>query len=847
MGAIIKISIRGIRTHLGRLALTLVAITLGVGFVSGSFILTDSMTEVFDSIVERSSADTDGQVQPITDLEFGELEVTLPDTLTDELADLPEVGEAVGFVAGEPSSFLIIDEEGEPVENFGPPILLFSWDGESSEEGFLLLDGAAPVGLDEVAIDTNQADKAGVVTGDVVKFSTPNGPQELTVSGIISFEGAAGAWFTLFDLPTAQHQFNKVGTLDAISLQVAPTTDAATMLAQVQTMLPDGVEVIDQTQVIEDSGAEFNQFINAIKWVLLGFAGVALFVSLFIIKNTFSILVGQRTQEIGMLRAIGAGSRHIKISIMVEAVILGVVGAIVGLFAGIGVSKAIQALLSGGGGFPDIGTVISTRTVIVTLIVGVVATVGSAMLPAFAAGKVSPIAAMNGTEETDDGGTLRTTVGAIALVIGIVLMGLGLFVGGLSATLVVLALALGVALCFTGVAMLSVVLAGPMVRVLGAPFSRFAGTAGRMAVQNATRSPQRTASTASALMIGLTLVTTVMVLGQSIKTSATENLTSSMQADIFVFGETEGNLPSGLADVIAQDDKVELVGQALSDEVRIDGESTWASGFDTATGTGILDFGASAEDIRGLSDDGIILFEDKADDLGLIIGDTVEVSFVDGAAQTMTIEVLVPTQGMFTGTNWFMDTETMLAHHDGLTPFAVGVVLGDGVDVVEATAELDQLVSQYGSITALNQADFRDEISGMINTVIMMINGLLGLALIVAAFGIVNTMVLSVLERTREIGLLRAVGMTRRQLRAVVRWEGVIVSMYGAVLGIALGVLFAWAALSAIPDSFVSSITIPWTSLIIIVVGSGALGVLAAFFPARRAAKMDVLEAIATS
>lgn len=847
MRAIFTISIRGIRTHLGRLALTLVAITLGVGFVSGSLIIADSMTEVFDSIVARSSADIDGQVQPVTDLEFGEVDQPLLDTMVAQLQALPEVGQAVGFVGGEESIVLGVDADGVTQQPNGPPVLSFSWDGESSEDGFTIVEGIGPVGASEVAIDTLQAEALGASVGDVVSFSTPTGLQDLTIASIVSFEGSAGAWFSLFDLPTAQVLFDSAGTLDSITLQAATGSTPEAMLTAVESLLPAGIESINQAQVIEDNSAGFDQAIGIFSNVLLGFAAVALFVSLFIIKNTFAILVGQRTQEIGMLRAIGAGSNHIRLSIFIEAVILGLIGAAAGLLAGVGISKVLQLLLSSGGGFPDVGTVIAPRTIIVALIVGLAATVISALLPAFKAGSISPIAAMNGATTDESTSRLRTVAGAVVTTFGLVLLGMGLFGSGLSTSTLLTLLGIGAVLTFSGVAMLSVVLAGPTVRILGAPVAKAAGTSGRMAAQNAARSPQRTAATATALMVGLALVTTVMVMGQSLKTSFSNTLDTSVTADVFVYDEAETGVPAELAARIASNESVESFSMLNSDEIMIADDITNIGGLDTSTGSRIIDFDVVEGSMEALSDGGVLLFQDKADELGLGTGDTVAVTFVNGVSDTLTIEGIYADQSVMGGINWLTDISVLDNANPNLDGAWIGLEVVEGAETAAVAAEISELADGFSGIVAQDQATFQDELNAQIDSILLVVNVLLGLALVVAFFGIINTIVLSVLERTREIGLLRAVGMTRRQLRAVIRWEGVIVSIYGAILGIGLGVLFAWAAVTAVPDSFISTVTIPWVSLISMIIGAGLLGVIAAVLPARRAAKMDVLSAIATS
>ncbi len=392
---IFKLAFRGISKSIGRLALTVLSITLGVGFVSGSFIISDSLGKVFDGIVELANQNLDARIQPITNDSFGQEPGTIPESLLADVLALDQVAEVDGFVAYEGASgFIGLDSEGEPQTPNGPPILTFSWNGPSEEGGgFELLEGTAPSGEDSVAINIEQAEALGFGVGDTVTFQTPAGLQEFTIDGIVSFPGG-GAWFTLFDLPTGQQQFDKVGLVDAMEVQAASGVLPSAVLSAIEPLLPTGVEVIDQAQASANDSEDFNQVINILGYVLLGFALVALFVSLFIIYNTFAILVSQRIQEIGMLRAIGAGRGQIRATIFLEAILVGVIGSMLGIVCGVGVAELIKALFESQGGFPETSTVISPRTIIVALIVGLLATLVSALLPAFKAGKISPVEAI---------------------------------------------------------------------------------------------------------------------------------------------------------------------------------------------------------------------------------------------------------------------------------------------------------------------------------------------------------------------------------------------------------------------------------------------------------------------
>ncbi|NNF54044.1 MAG: FtsX-like permease family protein [Acidimicrobiales bacterium] len=942
---ITKLSLRGIRNNLGRLALTVLAITLGVGFVSGSFIISDSLGKVFDSIVERANQNLDARVQPITDDSFGQTPGTIPESLLDDILALDEVAQVDGFVAYEGANgFIGLDVDGEPQTPGGPPILTFSWNGPSEEGGgFELVDGSAPSGENSVAINVEQAEALGVGVGEEVTFQTPTGLKVFSVDGIVSFT-AGGAWFTLFDLPTGQQQFDKVGLLDAMEIQAAPGVLPSAVLSAIEPLLPEGVEVIDQAQASAEDSEDFNQVISILGNILLGFALVALFVSLFIIYNTFAILVSQRIQQIGMLRAIGAGRGQIRNTIFIEAILVGVIGSVLGIVCGVGVAELIKALFESQGGFPETGTVISLRTVIVALIVGIVATLVSALLPAFKAGKISPVEAIRNEGVQPGNGRVRVLVGALITAVGLFAVGYGLTgAAGLSGTLTLLGA--GAVFTFVGVALLSGLFAGLAVQALGRSgpvgllgtisgvlllvggvallvgglvalvfgtgitgeitvpgqdgaedqvftppsgagqvvtiiFGAMFGALGamflfsgpraladgfrllvhsfrggaetkmaRIARENAARSPQRTAATATALMIGLALVTLVSVLGQSLKTSLTDVLDNSIGADLFVSTEFGEPLPDDFAAALLELEGIGAVSEYRSIPIRLggpDGDVLRADSFTASTGESVLTYNLSEGSFDGLSDGtAVVVTTSLADDRGLRVGQTLDVEFEDGVTEQLAIAGIIANENFTNGT-MLMDNSLLLQHDDDAPIESIGATISAGADIAATTDAAKNLGSNYPSVQVFNNDDLQQELESGINGLLVLINGLLGLALVVAFFGVVNTIVLSVLERTREIGLLRAVGMTRGQLMSTIRWEAIMVSLFGALLGIALGILFGIAGVRAIPDTVIDQVAIPWTTLAVIVVMSGLIGVLAAYLPARRAAKLNPLDAIAT-
>ena len=908
----IKLALRGIRASLGRLVLMTIAIVAGVGFVSGAFILSDSLSGTFTSLIEDATSGTDAQIQAVAP-EFGQNAVSLPQSLVDTVSALPEVGEAdPGVTVNTEQSFrpfVIVKDDGTKVQPQGGPIISFSWNGDTGR--FITsAEGTPPQGLDQTAIDSGYAKAAGVSVGDQVRMATPEGEKTFTVTAIVEPSVAAGAYYVLFDFASAQQLYGKVGQIDQIALTRASGVSTADMIAAVQKVLPPEAEVLNQAQVIDDFSAGFEQVIGIFRNAMLTFAGIALFVSLFIIYNTFAILVNQRLQQIGMLRAIGATKAQIRRSVLVEAVIVGVVGSAVGIAFGLVVALGIKSAFQATGGFPETGTVVAPRTIIVSLLVGLVATILSALMPAFLAGRVSPIAAMRNEAPTRARRTRRIVIGSVVLAIGLLLMGLGLFGGG-SASSVLVPLAFGAIFTFIGVAMLSVLFAGPAVDLMGrapvlgvallgmgillpvltftvgkglpgGPFSGIvfvikmvvslvavltgasilaslarggrtvgiggsgAGLEGRLARQNAARSPQRTAATATALTIGIALVATVGVVGQSLKATFADTLERAIKADLFIYDQNGAAFSGELADQMEQLDGIGVVSRFRANEVRLaDGKVTSLSAFNADTGEQLITFGITDGSLDGLTDNGVLVFADEAESRGLKVGDSLPTEFPDGQTEDLTVSGIFDDNSVL-NSPLLVDLSVYERHIPATEDFFVGATVAEGADRAAVQAEVQALADGFGAIEVQNTGEFLDSQKGQIDSLITLINLLLAFALFVAFLGVINTIVLSVIERTREIGLLRAVGMTREQTRATIRWESVIVCLFGAVLGIVLGVLFAAAAVVAIPEGIIDSVAIPWESLVFAILFAALAGVLAAVFPARRAAKLNVLNAITT-
>jgi len=844
----LKLVRRGIAANLGRLVLTLISVFLGVAFVSGSFVLADSLRAIFSQISEDAFAGVDAQVRAVEpELNSSQDLLRFDGSVVDEIAALDEVDYAEGGLFAFEQTYTQ-DDDGNVVRPQGPPVFTSSWGGPSPASAFTLVDGEAPSGQ-QIAVDEAQATAAGFEIGDVVTVSVPIGqPEEFELSGFIDFGdgGTGGAYFNIFDLETLQRILGVDGSqVDSIVVTATPGTNTNSLLAAIEPLLSAGLEVVAAEQVVAEQQEQFGTVIDIFGNVLLGFAVVVLFVSIFIIYNTFAILVGQRTKQLGLLRSIGASGVQIRLMVLIEALIIGIFASIAGLFGGIGVAWLLKQLFStGGGAFPDGPLQILPRTIVVVVAVGLIVTLASALLPAFRASRVSPLEAVRDGGRKERSLRFRIIAGAAVLIPGLAALFFGMF-GEIDGTAPRLAsIGVGAALTFIGVAMLSALFAGPVAASLGVPVQGLKGVTGRLARDNASRNPQRTAATATALMIGLALITGVAVLTESILATFDELLEDSIAADLFVFEEAQGLPFSGvLVDQLGELAEVDQVSGYAFVEAKIDGEVESVTAYETETGTDVVNVGLVEGSIE-VGTDGIGVFDEKAEELGLAVGDIVNIELEDGFTTDLSVEAIYD-QDSVVGAPFIVDRDLTSPHLNVDNVGFIGVTLSDDFDTATARSAVENVVAQFAQLETQDNTEFQETQEEQIGQLQIIINGLLVLCLVVAFFGIVNTMALSILERIREIGLLRAVGMTRRQLRSAVRWEAVIVAVFGSLLGIGMGLLLGWAAVVAIPDTFISKIGIPWVSLVIYLLVGAVLGVIAAFFPAARAARLNVLDAIA--
>jgi putative ABC transport system permease protein len=708
-------------------------------------------------------------------------------------------------------------------------------------------DSVPPSGPDEVVIDAATARNANLAIGDRVRILFQGPPGEFTIVGVAGFgeaDNLGGATLAVFDTETAQTVLGKQGVYDAISVVGDEGVAASELRASVAAALPDGVEAVTSTSVADEASQALQEGLGFFRTALLVFAFVALFVGSFIIFNTFSIIVAQRTRELALLRALGASRRQVVVSVVLEAFLVGVVASVLGIALGIGIAVGLQGLL---GAFnidlPSTSLQLLPRTIIASLIVGIGVTVVASILPARRAGSVAPIQALR---EASDGPTSKELVGR-RLVVALAVTGLGvaallygLFGAETNGASIV---GVGAAITFIGVAMLSPLAARPVAGGLGAPLKRLSIQA-RLGRENAMRSPRRTASTAAALMIGLGLVSMVAILAASLKASFDAALTETLKADYTLSTSSFTAFSPEVSARVAALPEVGTASVFRQNGFRVSGATSFVTAVDPATIEQVATMEVTEGSVADLTStpNGVLVFRDLAVDEGWVLGDEVPAEFASSGDVPLTIV------GIFDENRLVGDYVISLESYEGLYSEQLDAFVlvkgAEGVPLDEVGAAIEDAVAEFPNVQVQDQAAFREQQAGFIDQLLALVTALLLMAILIALFGIVNTLGLSIYERTRELGLLRAVGMSRRQVKRMIRWESIIIAVFGAVLGVAIGVAFGWALQQALKNEGVSEFVVPVGQLAIYLVLAGLAGVLAAIWPARRAAKLNVLEAI---
>ena len=845
-----RVALRGLFGRKLRTVLTAVAIVLGVALVAGTLVLTDSIQKAFDNIFtdsrQGSSVVISGKSAfDLTD-DSGATAPPLQESLLSTVQSQPDVAEAEGSVSGEAQ---LIGDDNKAIVYGGAPNLGFSIaNGESQFNPLTLVEGEWPSG-DEVVIDGQTAKKESFQVGDSVGVQGRGPVEKLHISGIVKFGSVStigGATLAGFDLPTAQRIFDMEGKLDEIAVAAKPGVSDQQLATELRGALPANTQVRTAADQAKDDASDTNQFISFLRTFLLSFGGIALFVGAFVIANSLSITIAQRTRELATLRTVGASRRQVLRSILIESVVVGVLASIVGLFLGLGLAKGLFWLFDAiGFTLPNSGLTFETRTIIVALVVGIVVTVGASLRPAIRATRVPPIAAVR------EGATLpesrfarfRTPAAVIVAILGFALVIYGLFGGGGTAT-VLLSIGAGALLVFIGVALFAARLVPAFATVLGWPTARFGGASGRLAQGNARRNPQRTASTAAALMIGLALVTLVAVLGQGIRSSFTGAVDKIFVSDYAITAQNNFSpLPVDAAEAASRAPGVEAVASVRAGQALAFGSVENVTAVTPNAGDAIaLDWSEGSQAVFSeLGENGAFVDNDYAEKHNLQIGSPIKITVPNGDVVPLVIKGIFdpPAGGSPFGTVTFSSATFDKNFDQPENLFSFVKMTGGVTD--ENTQALENSLKDFPNAKAQTRDEFKDNQVSFLNNILNVLYILLALSVIVSLFGIINTLVLTVFERTREIGTLRAVGMTRRQVRRMIRYESVITALIGAALGIVLGLVLA-GLLTARVDFI--NFAVPVTQIVVFAIAAIIVGIVAAILPARRAAKLNVLQAL---
>jgi putative ABC transport system permease protein len=845
-------TLRNLVAHKFRLLATALAVTLGVAFMAGTLVLTDTIQKTFDELFADVYDGTDAVVRAEAAFEDPEGFVDQRGRVDEALVATVAGVDGVRLVEGQVFGYAqIIDKDGEAVGNpmAGPPVIGGNWSNVEELNGFNLVAGAPPRADGEVVIDKGSADETGYRVGDTAQVLVKGGPKTFRIAGIAKFGGAdspGGASFVLFTQRVAQELVAEPGKFDSVFVVADDGISEREVVQRIQRALPAGTEAVTGQEITEENQDAIRQGFSFFNRFMLIFAVIALLVGGFIIFNTFFITVAQRTRENALLRALGASKRQVLLSVLLEALAIGVIASVIGLGAGILVAGGLKALLSAFGfDVPAGGVVLTAGTVVVSLLAGIVVTLGAALSPARKAGKIPPVAAMRDVAigSTGYGSKERIIVGFLVLAGGGTALGYGLFGSSDNALALV---GLGVLLVFFGVTVLGRTIALPLSRFIGSPLPALRGIRGHLARENAMRNPKRTAATASALMIGVGLVSFITIFAASTKASFNKIIDESFTGDFVITspaGFGAGGLDPSLARRVDELPEVDKVGAIRAGLAEIDGSPEQLFGASRET-FDLVDVEPVAGSPADLTADTIAVHEDVAEDKNLSIGDRVPVVFRDTGLQQMRV-ALIYGENQPAG-DWLLGTEAYEANFEDVFDFQVFVKKAGTVDSPTALAAVERAAEAYPGAEVLDQTEYKEDQTAFVDQLLGLVYALLGLAIVIALLGIGNTLALSIIERTRELGVMRAVGMTRSQLRSTIRWESVIIALQGALLGLAVGVFFGWALVTALRDEGFNTLDLPVTNLVVIVFLAGLAGVLAALWPARRAARLDVLRAISS-
>jgi putative ABC transport system permease protein len=845
---VLAATLRGMIAHKLRLFLTTASIALGVAFLAGTLVLTDTMGLAFEQLFGKVSAGTDAVVRTQAPYAASEgVGTSRAPIAASTLADVQAV-DGVRVAEGSVSGYAFLtDNEGHAViSEGGAPTRGYSMAADETLRGDVeLLSGVAPANGHEVAIDATSAEEHQIALGSTIKVLFQGPTEEFTVVGTVGFGGEkdlGGTTSAYFDSRTAQEHLGTPGFFDTIDVSGQRGVSQSELAARLAAVVPPGAEAVTGAEVAQENSEAIAQNLRLVAFLFMVFAGVALFVGAFIIWNTFTMIVTQRSREIALLRAIGATRRQVLRSLVLEAVMLGAAASAVGIGLGVVVAQGLRVLMDVTGfSLPSTSVQLEPRTIWVSLLVGTLVTVVAALVPARRATQVLPVEALRDSTPGSEKPSRRRTLIGIGLCAAGVAGMLSALYGGVDMRV----LGLGVVAALVGVLVALPSTVRPLASVIATPL-RLRGIPGELAQQNAVRNPRRTSSTAAALMIGLTLVVSMGVVASSLKASFGDVLSDRLSADLYVTTsgpQSPGFSPSVIGAVSAAPGVAKVSASGLG-TARFDDATSTFSSVDPATAEQMMKLNTSQGSVTGLGQDGVLVAKSAATKNGWKLGDTITAEFAASGEHRLRI-VGVYDKG------WIQDNFILsLAEQNafaGPQLVEMGLVsIAAGADKSAVQGAISTALADHPDAQVLDQKGFEELSKGFLNTMLTFVTVMLLLAVLIALLGIVNTLALSVYERTRELGLLRAVGMTRAQVRSMVRWESVVISLIGAVAGAALGIGIGLAGARAMADFGVKTFVVPVEQVALYVVLAAVAGVLAAVGPARSAAKVDVLKAVVT-
>lgn len=852
-GSTTLIARKSIRSRLGRTIAIIFAVVSGVSFVAGSFVLSDSLSRSFNGLIGDLLQDVDLQVRgesAFSDDSLGSDDDGIPVSV--DLAEQIAAVDGVAIVEPDLNARAqILGEDGEPITVTGP---MFGTQYQPDTlAGVEVKQGRAPVGPDEVVIDKATADREGFEVGGPLSYSTDTGIYTATLVGTVGTpdtDNFLGATILGLDLATALDHYGTNGLVDQINVGIADGADIDRVESDLRAAIGPDFSIVDREELTEEFEEQVGEIIGFFRIGLLIFAFITAFVASFIINNVFQITIGQRLRELALLRAIGASGKQVRRMITTEAFGIGVIGTVLGVIAGLGVAQLIVFGFNAiGAGFPPSSPILLPRTVLVSAIVGIGVTMVSVIVPSRRAAKIPPVAAMRPELGFAAIRSRRLLGGVIASSVGLAMLLVGLFVSpGGSFGLIVLAGG-GALLLFLGIASVSATVATPVTRFIGWPIAKIFKTPGKLARDNVARAPRRTSSSAAALMIGVAMVSAAAVFATSLRESISATLEQAVTADYIVSPEGQGGPTGGFPPAVIQDlaalPEIAAATPFRQATAQVEGDVKQLIAVDPAAAAQLVNIDVTDGSLADLPLNAIAVYEESAESAGIAFGDTVSVTFQSGEVRDLEVAVVFADNSF--GINWFVGLDLLEEVSTGNPTDVFGFAkLADGVDVAVGDEAVRTLFEGTTQAQVQSNAQFLQEQADQINQLLFLIGFLLLFAIIIAVIGISITLALGVFERTREIGLLRAVGMNQRQTRRAVRWEAVIVSVFGALIGVVLGTFLGVVLSQAVPDNVISELAFSPVIIVLILVGAVFAGLIAALYPAYKASNMNVLEAIST-